>query len=123
MGVGGHKGSVKLETIRSSAASYLGKYISKGSKVVKAMQDMGFDQFPKQWWSASMQIKKAFKDSIIRMDAMLCSSFFYQLEHYLHEKTIIWARFIEIQVGDSLRKMGLVGTLSQAAYKLIAGFD
>lgn len=120
MGVNGHQGSVKLEPIRKSAASYIGKYISKGCAVVRAMQEEGYDEFPAQWWTASMHCKKMFKDSIIRMDAYLANSFFYELEHYLHEGSIVWARFVDVCVDGCMRTFGLVGKLSKDAYMRIS---
>lgn len=119
MGKSGHKGSVKLEPVRTSAAAYLGKYISKGCKVVEAMKEKGFNRFPKQWWTACMRCKKLFKESVVCMDANLCKSFFYGLEHYLHEGIITWARFVEVEIAGEYRTMGLVGTISQDAYSAI----
>lgn len=122
MGHGGHKGSVKLEPISSSAAAYLGKYISKGSKVVEAMKEKGFEEFPKQWWTACMHCKEMFKTYTISMDANFALSLFYQLEHYLHEETVEWARFVDICIGGEYRTMGLVGTLSKDAYESLLDF-
>lgn len=119
MGIGRHRGSVKLESVRASASSYLGKYISKGCTVVKSMQEAGFDKFPKQWWNASMQMKKMFRDSIIRIDAMFAKALFYNLEYFLEEGQVTWARFIDVCIAGEDRTMGLVGTFSKEAYHCI----
>lgn len=113
-------GSVHAKTVQKSASAYLGKYMSKGAKVLKDMQEAGWTEFPRQWWNACMQCKKMFNDSIIRMDAMTCSSFFYQLECYLDEGSIVWASFVDVCIGGEERTMGLVGELSHEAYRLIS---
>lgn len=120
MGYGGHKGSVKLEPIRSSAAAYLGKYLSKGCEVVKDMQERGFEEFPKQWWTACMQTKKMYKESIICMDANFASALFYHLEYFLEENQVTWAQFVDVEIAGEYRTMGLVGTFSKEAYWKIA---
>lgn len=112
-------GSVHCKTVRKSAAGYLGKYISKGGKVLESMKENGWTEFPKQWWTASMQCKKMFKDSIIHLDSHMCNSFFYQLALYLHEGTITWASYVDVLIGDDYRTMGLVGVVSLEAYRLI----
>lgn len=120
MGRNGHTGSVKLESIRVSAAGYLGKYISKGCKVVKAMREQGFEEFPKQWWQACMHAKKMFKESIVCMDAKMAQDLFYRLEDYLHEGLVVWGNFVEIELGGKLFKVGCHGTFSEFAYKAIS---
>ena len=117
MGTNGHIGSVKLEPIRKSASAYIGKYLSKGCTVVKAMQDAGFKEFPKQWWTASMQCKKMFKASVIRMDARTCSSLFYDLETWLHEGYIAWCKYVEILIDGRYVTIGLVGRFTKEAYE------
>lgn len=113
--------SIDVAVVRRSAKAYLGKYLTKGLKSVGEVAKAFPDLIPAQWWFACMQCKKMFKDSIIRMDAKLAESFFYQLEHYLHEGTIVWARFVEVLMGGELKRCGLVGTISQDAYDLLVG--
>lgn len=100
--------------IKKSASGYLGKYLSKGTKAAQKIIEQGDeDLLPSQWWSASMQWKKLFKDSLIRMDAETCESFFYFLEYYLHEGIIVWAKFVTVQLEEDREyTVGLVGRLS-----------
>lgn len=119
MGIDGHKGSVEVKGVRTSAGNYIGKYISKGCKVVQAMIEAGFEQFPKQWWNASMQCKKMFKSSLISMTSELCSSIMYGLDAYMEAEMIIWANFVTVPVGDELRTTGVVGRMSQRMYALV----
>lgn len=111
--------SVDCQVVKKNAASYLGKYMSKGVGMVQKMLEKGIVYFPKQWWTASQTCKKMFKESLIRMDAKTCESFFYQLEHYLHEGIIVWASFIDIIHDGKYLTVGLVGTLSLESYRLM----
>lgn len=116
MGVNGHIGSVRVEPIKTSAAAYLGKYISKGVKTIKSMMDSGFRAIPKQWWSASMQSKKRFMSAIIPLSSQDCSALFYHLEWFLEEGLVAWASFVEVEIDGNLKKIGLVGVLSNFAF-------
>jgi hypothetical protein len=116
MGVNGHTGSVKLERIYKSAAGYIGKYISKGSQCVKSMQEQGYKVFPRQWWFASMQMKKMFAQSIIRLTHEECKAFFYGCEHYLEEEVLTWYSFVDVKFNNQKINVGIVGRLSQQAY-------
>ena len=94
--------------------------MSKGTSTVQAMQKAGFKHFPKQWWSSSKEVKKMYRDSIIVLDSATCSSFFNQLEHYLYEEVIVWAKFIHVTIANQERCMGLVGKFSEEAYNLLS---
>jgi hypothetical protein len=112
--------SVHAKRVQKSASAYLGKYMTKGCNVCSKMKEQGWEEFPKQWWTACMQTKKMFRESIIHIDDRLGLSFFYDLEHYLHEGLITWGRFVEVLIDNEYRRIGLVGTLSKGAYDLIA---
>lgn len=116
MGHGGHKGSVKLESIRTSAAAYIGKYLSKGCGVVKAMQEKDFEEFPKQWWTACMQTKKLYMSALIKPSQEELKALFYGCEHYLQDGLLTWMSFIDVLINDVYCRMGLVGTMSNEMY-------
>lgn len=110
-------GSVHAACVRKSASAYLGKYMSKGCGVIATMQEKGWNEFPKQWWTACTYVKKLFKDSIIRMDANMAGDIFYRLADYLHDGIVEWAMFVDICVENGYYCVGVVGTLSYQAYK------
>lgn len=118
MGNGGHIGSVKVESIRTSAAAYLGKYLSKGIGVVKAMREEGYTNFPKQWWTASMQMKKMFKESIICLHKDVCKYFFYEAEECLRSGDLTYIYRIYITYNDIDVCVGLYGVLSDKMYDM-----
>lgn len=113
-------GSVHCQTVRKSASSYLGKYISKGCKVLESMKEQGWTEFPKQWWTASMQMKKMFAESIVHLDTHLCSDWFYNLGAWMQEGVIVRAAYISANIGGIERDVGLVGSISKEAYRLLA---
>jgi len=48
-----------LQKIKSSAEGYIGKYMTKGSKVVQQIVKDGYeDWLPKQWWSCSRTLRR-----------------------------------------------------------------
>lgn len=116
-----NKGSVKLETIRVSAAAYLGKYMTKGCKVVASMQEKGWTEFPKQWWSSCMYCRKLFKDSIIHLSSKECEALYYGFENYLHEGTLTWAQLVYYTVEGVDYICGLIGTMSKEMYEIFSG--
>lgn len=121
MGIDGHIGSVKVEPIRKSAASYLGKYISKGCAVVKAMQEKGFTEFPKQWWTACMQCKKMFKDSLVHLRSKECETLFYDLEQLLELGLLTWGRYVEVVINNEYARIGAVGVMNDYMCAMYSG--
>lgn len=121
MGIDGHIGSVKVEPIRKSAASYLGKYISKGCAVVKAMQEKGFTEFPKQWWTACMQCKKMFKDSLVHLRSKECETLFYDLEQLLELGLLTWGRYVEVVINNEYVRIGAVGVMNDYMCAMYSG--
>lgn len=111
--------AIDCTVVRKSCAAYLGKYMSKGGKVLKSMIEKGFTDFPRRWWSACAMVKKMFRESLIRLDTKTCEAFFYGIEHYLHEGIFEWASFVTIEIDGHERTMGMVGTLSEDAYALL----
>lgn len=113
-------GSVHCAVVKKSAAAYLGKYISKGCKVLKDMMDNGWNEFPKQWWSMDVLTKKMFRASLISLDSKTCEAMFYGLEHYLQEGLIKTAYFVSIDLGDRSLTVGLSGIVSSEFYRAMS---
>lgn len=121
MGVHGHKGSCKLEDIHTNAASYIGKYVSKGIKVIQEMMDKGYTQVPKQWWTASMHCKKMYKNSLVKLTNEECEAFFYNLDDMLAEGMLTYGKYVEIEVSGEFRRFGCIAKLSPETDKIFRG--
>lgn len=116
MGVNGHIGSVKLEPIRTTAAGYLGKYISKGVAVVKDMQERGYDKFPKQWWFASMQCKKMFKASIKTISGDICAMLWNNADRLIELGIVKHLHYVFVRMKDIEKCVGITGTFTDNVY-------
>lgn len=58
-----------LQRVKKSAAGYLGKYMSKGSKAVITARANGFERWlPKHWWNASRSLTRRVKANTRRID-------------------------------------------------------
>lgn len=119
MGVCGHVGSFHIKSVRKSAAAYVGKYISKGAKEVKAMQEEGYEDFPRQWWFACMQCKKMFKDSLIKLSQDICAMIFYDAESLIESDFLTYMQSVWVDYGGRQYRCGLTGTLGYDAYRYI----
>lgn len=112
--------SVNAQVIKKSAASYLGKYMSKGGEILEELKEKGLEEyFPSQWWTASKLMKKMFKDSVVHLDSNACSFIFYHLGDHLAEGIVTWCNFVDIVINDEYRTVGCVGVFSEEYYKLL----
>ena len=120
MGLGGHKGSVRLEPVRKSASGYLGKYLSKGSKVVKQMQEQGWIEFPKQWWTACSFCKTMFKKSLIHLKGANARAIFYS-HNKLQEIGVI-EKYVDVSIVWESKTLiiGGSGRFTSMGYNLVA---
>lgn len=112
-------GSVHAQRVKKSCAAYLGKYISKGCRVLESMIEKGWTEFPRQWWTACMQTKKMYKESLIKPNASMRSMLFYDAERLLELGLITYMRSVWIELGGTSYRVGLMGTLSKELYSFI----
>lgn len=67
----------ELAVIRKSASAYIGKYMSKGVKIVSQISKAGKDDcLPKQWWSVGSRVRHLLKTAIIRDNSLLGEELF-----------------------------------------------
>lgn len=94
----------RLETVRKNAERYLGKYMSKGAKVVGLLAKNGFSGWvPKQWWGISRSLGAA-----IDQETRDISDFAEWLNDAANgERTdlVMWHRdiFLECEGGEKIR--------------------
>ena len=61
------KSAANLKVVESSASGYLGKYMSKGTAVVRSMIEDGFEGWlPRQWWNASRKLTRWVKRETVQ---------------------------------------------------------
>jgi len=57
--------AANIQKIKKSAENYMSKYMSKGSKVAQKLADRNqIDLLPKNWWGATLSLRKWVKDHI-----------------------------------------------------------
>lgn len=108
--------SVHCKCVRKSSAGYLGKYISKGCKVVESMKEQGFHEFPKQWWTASMQLKLWFKLSIKKLSEDMCKALFNDAQIAYENGVLLSFKYVTISLAGIEKRVGISGILSEQAY-------
>lgn len=63
------RSACNLQWVKKSAESYLGKYMSKGTQIVRELCEGGFEGWlPKQWWSMTRSLGKRIDDQTRRID-------------------------------------------------------
>lgn len=64
------KSAANLQQVHSSAGGYLGKYMTKGTAVVRSMVEDGFEGWlPRQWWNASRELTQWVKAETVQSGA------------------------------------------------------
>nr|CRY96862.1 hypothetical protein [uncultured prokaryote] len=65
------KSAANLQEVRTSAANYLGKYITKGVASVQKIVDEGMsDWLPRQWWNVTRSLRAAVDAETVRADGL-----------------------------------------------------
>lgn len=112
------RASIDAQAIKVSAAAYLGKYLSKGSKVVKRMQEHGY-AFPGQWWSADSKGKRLFRQSIAHLSQEDCKTLFYNFHQLLEANQILYGSVVEIETDRGVYQVGVGGRLGKILYQYL----
>ena len=108
--------TIDTQGVKKSASRYLSKYLSKGTETTEAMQEAGFEYFPSQWWSASMQTKKMYRESLVRIHAKLAQDLFMYIEKYAEVGIVTWWRDIWGNYKGQERRFGCVGKFCREAH-------
>lgn len=112
-------GSIDCKPVGKSASAYIGKYMSKGVKVVKAMQEAGWNAFPKQWWSVSAIVRKAFKASIVSLSSDICSWLINDMYALEKEGLLHGCKEITIEMNGNPFIVGYCGRMNRELADLI----
>ena len=104
-----------LQRVRESAEGYLGKYMTKGSKVVRQMAADGFDGWlPKQWWSCSRSLTKRVHQQTRHVDDI--AEWLDNVAEIEGAGVWMYYRDVHIDMGNGYKfRMARVGRLSHRA--------
>lgn len=111
--------SVRVESIKKSAAAYLGKYISKGEKCVQSMIDGGFEEFlPSSWVTKSLSMLKMFKRAIFNIEGDVARVLMETLQDNSSILTR-WSKNLSIPYGDGLMVwIGFIGYFNIEGWRM-----
>lgn len=114
------KASIDAQVVKRSASGYLAKYMSKGGSILETIHEDGMEAFlPKQWWTASNDMKQMLKEAIIHLDNATCNFLFYNLGDCLADGWLTWCNYVDVEINGENRIVGCVGTFSQEYYNLL----
>lgn len=80
--------STRVESIRSSAVSYLGKYMSKGGQVLSQCKT---ELLPSAWYTISTKLKKLVKDATFKVSGQSAHDLY---EYFYSSDKLLWARSV-----------------------------
>lgn len=104
----------ELKLVRRDAAGYLGKYMSKGGKILARIKEaMPALALPGQWWGCDAGTRRDIKGRIIRLDSVCAGSFWSRAMQLPLLPQIYFTRPVEITSETfGIRRVGLVGRVN-----------
>jgi len=89
----------QIDAIKKSAKRYLGKYMSKGGKILKDIVSAGLENsLPASWWGMTNILRKQVKDGIIRVDEELRNLIVDHVEEYKQAGLIRWSFTVTAEI-------------------------
>jgi len=105
----------KMQVIKKSAIGYISKYLSKGGKTMKALNEEQREDLPCQWWYVSGSLKRIITKYTVTFDIVEAQAFLDNLPRYDTQGYLIWCHIGELPVG---KEKALTYFIGQVNYKL-----
>lgn len=110
----------ELKLVRKSASGYLGKYMSKGTKInadiTKAMPTL---ELPSQWWSLSSEVRSSIQERILRLNSISAYTLWTWAENSSAYPQIYFTKSIEVSSDAyGIRRVGILGRLDFDWFKI-----
>lgn len=104
----------ELKLVRKDAAGYLGKYMSKGGKILERIKEaMPALALPKQWWGCDACTRGNVKDRIVRLDSVCSAALWARAMQLPLPAQIYFTKSIEISSDVyGVRRVGVVGRVN-----------
>lgn len=106
------RSACNLQRVHTSAAGYLGKYMTKGAKAVEAVKASGLESWlPKHWWNATRSLVSKVKAEVRSIGQF--ADWLYDVAESDGQKVWDWFRDVQIELrsGQSVT-MARYGRLS-----------
>jgi hypothetical protein len=111
--------SIDTQIIKKSAAAYLGKYLSKGSGVLKEMREAGYPNAPNTWWSITKNLRECIHANIITIRNHTSKAIFYDIDSWLQNQLVSYFKRVNIDLGGHEFCVGISGTLTQKGLEML----
>jgi hypothetical protein len=87
--------SVDIQKVKKDAAGYLGKYMSKGGKIIQKIKEDGKQNLlPRQWWGITRELRNRVLAAIKMVDGRLASNIFYECDKLKKLGLISYHRYV-----------------------------
>ena len=107
--------SIDAQVVKTSAANYLAKYLSKGGRTVAYLASVCPDQVPRQWWSMSSNVRRCIKDNTILLSETVCRQLVYNVDSLIQDGfTFVYKQDIYIGDESNQRMCGFYGQLDRS---------
>lgn len=108
-----------LQRVKKSAASYLGKYMTKGVKDIESILSAGYKSWlPKHWWNCSRALTKRVKAETRRIDML--ADWLNDAAKIGGDKVWIWHRTVDLRLEDGTTySIARYGAITQEAQEFI----
>ena len=108
------KACCNAKRIKYSAVGYIGKYMSKGGEIIAKIVENGReDELPRQWWTASSEMKAWIKSEVIELEDSICEYLIDNVEEAVEIGLLTWGKPIYITWNDREIKVGIVGKITE----------
>lgn len=122
--------ATSIQRAKKSLAQELGKYLSKGGRLIQQIiQDGKAEYLPSDWWGAPLALKQSVKQQIQEYGGEVAGHIMDNLNYLERSGDITWFYKLEKEVSDSYTTwtskicIGAVGGFKDAAYlaRLVRG--
>lgn len=115
--------TTNVQSVKRSAANYLGKYLSKGSTLVKAVIDAGhLSNVPCSWYICSKELRTLLLRSVKRFTEELADKVYRALIENSSE-FIRWSKGVEVPVGEGYKaRVAWIAELTKKGLNFINDF-
>lgn len=91
--------AVDCQVVRKSAAGYLGKYLSKGGKILSAVaRTPDADSLPAQWWGISSSLRKRVRSATKKLSPEFCDWLVNRTADAIFQGVVRTARHVTLLV-------------------------
>ena len=104
--------SIDAQIVKKSAGGYIGKYMSKGTKICDELNEAGYEDLPKQWWFSNKLGKDLYKSSLIAIPSKVAEEIFYYHDDYTKADFFLSVHLVYTVIDNQDRCIGLTAKLN-----------